>query len=138
MGDFIRFPGLTSGGLPAPANNAANLRTIHRQSNRKHLATCEPDAVTEKAHRPDDIVLPAKRSGDMQLIRSIEIAYLRSIHRLRIASLGDLTVFSGANDVGKSNILRALNLFFNNKVNWGEPIDFYQDFSRRRLEEGST
>jgi hypothetical protein len=71
----------------------------------------------------------------MRFIRSIEIAYLRSIHRLRIPRLGDLTVFSGANDVGKSNILRALNLFFNNQVNWGEPIDFYQDFSRRRLEE---
>jgi hypothetical protein len=71
----------------------------------------------------------------MELIRSIEISYLRSIHRLRIPLLGDLAVFSGANDVGKSNILRALNLFFNNQVNWGEPIDFYQDFSLRRLRE---
>ena len=71
----------------------------------------------------------------MQLIKSVEIKYLRSIHRLRLSTLGDLTVFSGANDVGKSNLLRSLNLFFNNEVDWRQPIDFYQDFSLRRLDE---
>ena len=65
----------------------------------------------------------------MQLIKSIEIRYLRSIHRIDIKQLGDLTIFSGANDVGKSNILKALNLFFNNETDWLNPIDFYQDFS---------
>jgi len=59
---------------------------------------------------------------------------LRSIHRLRL-STGDLTIFSGANDVGKSNILKTLNLFFNNEVDWLVPLDFYQDFSLRRLNE---
>jgi len=71
----------------------------------------------------------------MQLLKNIEVNYLRSIHRLRIKPLGDLTVFSGVNDVGKSNILKALNLFFNNQVNWLTSFDFYQDFSLRRLNE---
>jgi len=71
----------------------------------------------------------------MQLIKSIEIRYLRSIHRISIKQLGDLTIFSGANDAGKSNILKALNLFFNNQVDWLKPLDFYQDFSLRRLGE---
>lgn len=75
--------------------------------------------------------------GDLhfRLITSIEVRYLRSIHRLRIRQLGDLTVFSGANDVGKSNVLKALNLFFNNEVDWLASLDFYQDFSLRRLNE---
>lgn len=71
----------------------------------------------------------------MQLIKAIEIRYLRSIHRLKVPSTGNLTIFSGANDVGKSNILKALNLFFNNHVDWEEIIDFYQDFSYRRMAE---
>ncbi|MFW6116755.1 MAG: ATP-dependent nuclease [bacterium] len=71
----------------------------------------------------------------MQLIKSITIRYLRSIHRLPLKKIGDLTVFSGANDVGKSNILKTLNLFFNNEVDWLDPIDFYRDFSLRRLDE---
>lgn len=71
----------------------------------------------------------------MQLIKSITIRYLRSIHRLRLKQLGDLTIFSGANDVGKSNILKALNLFFNNEVEWLDTIEFYRAFSLRRLDE---
>ena len=71
----------------------------------------------------------------MRLIKSIEIRYLRSIHRLSLKKLGDLTIVSGANDVGKSNILKVLNLFFNNDVDWSEMIDFNQDFSLRRLDE---
>lgn len=70
----------------------------------------------------------------MLLIKSVEIRYLRSIHRLRLTA-GDLTIFSGANDVGKSNVLKALNLFFNYQVDWSEYLDFYQDFSLRRLNE---
>jgi len=71
----------------------------------------------------------------MQLIRSVYIRYLRSIHRLRLNKIGHLTVFSGANDVGKSNLLKALNLFFNNEVDWHTPMEFYRDFSLRRLDE---
>lgn len=71
----------------------------------------------------------------MKLIKTIRISYLRSIHRLRVTPVGDLTVFSGANDVGKSNLLKALNLFFNNEIDWKTELDFYQDFSLRRLDE---
>ena len=44
----------------------------------------------------------------MQIIRSVSISYFRSIHRLRIETGNDLVVFSGANDAGKSNVLKAL------------------------------
>ena len=71
----------------------------------------------------------------MQVIESISIRYLRSIHRLLNIKVDDLTILSGANDVGKSNILKALNLFFNNQVDWLDTIDFYRDFSLRRLDE---
>jgi energy-coupling factor transporter ATP-binding protein EcfA2 len=39
-------------------------------------------------------------------------------------------VLVGANDSGKSNFLRALNLFFNNEVEPGSPFRFTRDFSR--------
>ncbi|MCH7663025.1 MAG: AAA family ATPase [Chloroflexi bacterium] len=71
----------------------------------------------------------------VQIIRNIEVRYLRSIHRLKINSLGDLTIYSGGNDVGKSNILKAFNLFFNNELEWRSSLYFYQDFSLRRLNE---
>jgi|LQYC01.1.fsa_nt_gi AAA15 family ATPase/GTPase len=42
----------------------------------------------------------------------------------------NITVFVGNNDVGKSNILRALNLFFNNQTGLGQRFDFFMDYSR--------
>jgi hypothetical protein len=71
----------------------------------------------------------------MQLIKKIEINYMRSIHSLRLDTIGNLTIFSGKNDVGKSNILKALNLFFKNQIDWEESFNFSQDFSLRRLNE---
>ncbi len=71
----------------------------------------------------------------MNIIKAIEIRYFRSIHRLSLPILGDLTVFSGANDVGKSNILKTLNLFFNEKIDRLTELDFTRDFSLRRLDE---
>lgn len=71
----------------------------------------------------------------MQLVRSIYIRYLRSIHRLALDEIGELTVLSGANDVGKSLVLKSLNLFFNNEVDWHTAVDFYRDYSYRRLSE---
>jgi len=69
----------------------------------------------------------------MHLIRTLEIRYLRSIYRIRLASLSSVNILSGRNDVGKSNILKALNLFFNGEIDWNQPIDFYRDFSTYRL-----
>jgi len=46
------------------------------------------------------------------VITSVRIANFRSISSLHVDDLGDLNVFFGRNNVGKSNILRALNLAF--------------------------
>ena len=57
----------------------------------------------------------------MNLIASIEISYFRSFSEIvKITNCKDLNIFSGKNDSGKSNILRALNLFFSENK-----IDFY-------------
>lgn len=45
-------------------------------------------------------------------------------------SVGKITSFVGANDAGKSNVLRALNLFFNGEVDHGEDLDFLTDYNR--------
>jgi len=68
-------------------------------------------------------------------IDSIEIWYFRSIFNLKLRSLKDLSVFSGRNDCGKSNVLKALNLFFNNQTDWQKPFNFFTDFSQKRLEQ---
>ena len=68
-------------------------------------------------------------------IEGLEIRYFRSVWRATIKDLRDITVFSGRNDVGKSNLLKALNLFFNNRTDWNTPFDFTRDFSKVRLNE---
>lgn len=50
----------------------------------------------------------------MKIIDSITIRYFRSVYTLNIGQCEDITIVSGRNDVGKSNILKALNLFFVN------------------------
>lgn len=62
------------------------------------------------------------------------------ISRLRVKNFRSLvdvdleldgyTALVGLNDSGKSNILRALNLFFNGQTDSGFPINFTQDFSQ--------
>lgn len=71
----------------------------------------------------------------MKNISRIEIQYFRSIYRANIADLSDLNVFTGKNDVGKSNVLKALNLFFNNYVYEGIEFDFQENFNKIRSEE---
>lgn len=72
----------------------------------------------------------------MNIIENVEIRHFRSFDggtgqsRVLIQNLGDLNVFSGANDSGKSNVLRALNLFFNNEVSPGIKFDKERDFSK--------
>jgi AAA15 family ATPase/GTPase len=67
----------------------------------------------------------------MQLIEKIELKYFRSFgeKNVKITDLKDLNVFSGSNDVGKSNLLKALNLFFNDEININEKFDFKKDLS---------
>ncbi|HEY9184325.1 MAG TPA: AAA family ATPase [Salegentibacter sp.] len=71
----------------------------------------------------------------MNLIKEINIKYFRSIYHLKLKDLNDCIIFSGKNDVGKSNILKALNLFFNNETDWHTEFSFYNDFNFKRLSE---
>jgi predicted ATP-dependent endonuclease of OLD family len=74
----------------------------------------------------------------MKIIKSIRIKYFRSIHNTTRGSsvsinLDHLNVFVGQNDAGKSNVLRALNLFFNNESEPGEWFNFWKEFSTQRI-----
>ena len=44
----------------------------------------------------------------MHTIKRIEIQYFRSIYNIVIKEFSDLNMLSGKNDVGKSNVLKAL------------------------------
>ncbi len=73
----------------------------------------------------------------MKIIRSIKIKYFRSIlntTRGNITELpiSDLNIIVGSNDAGKSNYLRALNLFFNNEPEPGLAFEFWSNFSNQR------
>lgn len=62
-------------------------------------------------------------------IERITIKKFRSIAE-ETFNAKNLTVFVGRNDAGKSNILKALNLFFNNETDLGQSFDFETDYSR--------
>lgn len=73
----------------------------------------------------------------MKIIESIRIKYYRSIQNTTrgnqtFLSTSDLNIIVGSNDAGKSNYLRALNLFFNNSSDLGDIFNFAQDFSFQR------
>lgn len=65
----------------------------------------------------------------MPKIRRIAIKNFRSIIELTMDTT-DLTVIVGDNDCGKSNVLRALNLFFNGRTNPDTPFNFQDDYNR--------
>ena len=71
----------------------------------------------------------------MQLIREIEISYFRSFYKAKLRNLSDLNVVFGKNDSGKSNIVRALNLFFNGSPDHNQEFEFPIDFSEFRASE---
>lgn len=63
------------------------------------------------------------------MISEISIRNFRSIDAANVR--GDwITTFVGANDAGKSNVLRALNLFFNGETNPGEKFSFARDYNQ--------
>ena len=61
-------------------------------------------------------------------ISSVQIKNFRSIRSVNIKA-SDLNIFVGTNDVGKSNILKALNLFFNGQTDYNKPFSFENDFT---------
>ena len=71
----------------------------------------------------------------MKVIRKVEIKNFRSFlgttvnDRSEIQSITDLNIFSGSNDSGKSNLLRALNLFFNDEIDNVNKFRFNSDFN---------
>src|SRR3546814_10257053 len=67
----------------------------------------------------------------MKLISSIRIQGFRSIADESLDQLDGHTVFIGKNSSGKSNVLRALNLFFNGETSPGLPVDFDVDLHFR-------
>jgi predicted ATP-dependent endonuclease of OLD family len=63
------------------------------------------------------------------VISSISIKDFRSIASADV-DCNWITSFVGSNDAGKSNVLRALNLFFNGEVDHGERFDFTRDYNQ--------
>ena len=64
----------------------------------------------------------------MELIYKVSVQGLRSIQDREIDKLGGVTTLVGKNSSGKSNVLRALNLFFNDEIEPGKPLDFARDY----------
>ena len=62
-------------------------------------------------------------------IKELRIRNFRSIVKADI-QLNNMSVFVGFNDVGKSNVLKSLNLFFNNETDYEKPLDFIQDYCK--------
>lgn len=62
-------------------------------------------------------------------IKEIRIRNFRSIVKADIP-LNRLSLFVGLNDVGKSNVLKALNLFFNNETDYNQSFNFSDDYSK--------
>ena len=71
----------------------------------------------------------------MRIIEKVEIKNFRSFLGAKVSNaavisdIRDLNIFSGANDSGKSNILRALNLFFNGETDSTHQFNFDTDFT---------
>jgi AAA15 family ATPase/GTPase len=66
----------------------------------------------------------------MILITKVNIEYFRSLKSVSIKDINHLNIFSGKNDIGKSNILKALDIFFNKPK-----IQFSDEYNKERLSE---
>ncbi|MBU1151880.1 ATP-binding protein [Patescibacteria group bacterium] len=71
----------------------------------------------------------------MKVIDKIKIRYFRSLKEQTISKIEEVNIFSGANDSGKSNVLKALNLFFNEQTNFQQKLVFDEEFSKERLDD---
>ena len=63
------------------------------------------------------------------IVKRIRIKNFRSLVDETI-ELDDMNFFVGKNDSGKSNVLKALNLFFNGETDFGVKFDFAADYSK--------
>lgn len=62
------------------------------------------------------------------VIESVQIKNFRSI-RNETLQVKDFNIFVGLNDAGKSNFLKAMNLFFNGQTDYNTAFDFRKDFT---------
>ena len=69
----------------------------------------------------------------MRLISRIHIEGFRSVRKATVSDVSDFTVFAGLNYSGKSNVLRALNAYFNGETESNRFIDVDEDFFRLDL-----
>lgn len=69
----------------------------------------------------------------MRLIKNVRISGFRSILDESLQDCGEHVVLVGKNSCGKSNVLRALNVFFNGETSPGVPLDFDRDVYFRPL-----
>jgi energy-coupling factor transporter ATP-binding protein EcfA2 len=65
-------------------------------------------------------------------LKRIKIKNFRSLEDVEIWPM-NYTVLVGPNDSGKSNVLRALNLFFNQQTDVGQSLVFDQDYSQQAV-----
>jgi hypothetical protein len=68
----------------------------------------------------------------MRLLREVRVSGFRSIEDQTLSGISDFHAIVGKNSSGKSNILRALNLFFNGEVEPGKTIAFQRDYFEQR------
>ncbi|MFC3101189.1 AAA family ATPase [Altererythrobacter lauratis] len=74
----------------------------------------------------------------MQIIDRVDINYFRSIYSISLTNCQDVNVITGSNDSGKSNLLKALNLFFNDEVEPHSDFEFLRDLNRDRENEARS
>jgi len=77
----------------------------------------------------------------MALIAGLEIRNFRSLREVDLRGLSDVNAITGLNNSGKSNVLRALNLFFNDEVDPGHEVELATDHyspSRKKRKEISV
>jgi AAA15 family ATPase/GTPase len=72
---------------------------------------------------------------NMKIIDSVEVHYFRSLYQAKLKDVGAYNVIVGSNDSGKSNILRALSLFFDGKISSSEDFSFLEDVTHSRQDE---
>ncbi len=77
----------------------------------------------------------------MAIIKGVGVSNFRSLRQMELGNLSETSAITGLNNSGKSNLLRALNLFFNDEVEPGERVDLRRDChsrSRKRRKEISV
>lgn len=79
------------------------------------------------------VIENVKGESVVHIIKRVEIQYFRSIYNIVIKDFSNLNMLSGKNDVGKSNVLKALNLFFNNRIDSETEFVFAENFNLFRL-----